>query len=108
MAFISIRSMSLRTGGRGIPPDKPNMILRVGKSGSCSGRFNKAMKFETDVVDIQVDQELRKVRVADSDSGFRLHKKTQSFSCSKALFEMLGSGKIYLEKSSDGWWYGTY
>lgn len=109
MAFVSIRDYGDgRISGSGMRPNKPNMVLREGKSGSCSGRFNRAINFKTGVVDIQIDEELRKVRVGESEHGLKIHQKTQSFSCSKKLVQTIGTDKVFLELNSDGWWYGSY
>lgn len=106
MAFISMREFSSLKPGR--DSDKPNVIFRLAKSGSTNGRFNKACPFHGKRVDIQIDEETKRIRIRQDDSGVSVHEKSGQFGLSVRVVKIVGTKKIYISALEDGWWYGSY
>ncbi|ELY6200929.1 hypothetical protein VV423_002729 [Cronobacter sakazakii] len=108
MAFASqvgIGKKSNRRGSRKLPPF---IVFRKSKSGACCGSLNRSMPFRGERIDIQIDEEAKKIRIRQDENGYRVEPKGGQFSCSIRLLEILGGERIFMTLSEDGWWYGEY
>lgn len=104
MAFVS------QIVGRGKGRRKLSKILAIWKTaeGRTGGRVASDTGLRGRLVDLQIDEETRKVRIGESESGIRVNQKNGAFSCYIRVFEIVGKQKISLEDGGDGWWYGRY
>lgn len=103
MTFVSLLNKT--------KPRKTNAAFvkfRKNKSGSSGGNFNQAMPFRGKSVDIEIDYDSKKIRVAEHPEGFRVESRQGGFSCSSLFFDEVGAERIYLTFSDDGWWHGSY
>ncbi|EOI3465046.1 hypothetical protein ACMSW1_002523 [Cronobacter dublinensis] len=108
MAFVSqigIAKKSKRPGSVKLPPF---VVFRKSKSGACCGNLNRSMPFRGERIDIQIDEESKKIRIRQDENGYRVEPKGGQFSCSIRLLEILGGERIFMTLSEDGWWYGDY
>lgn len=109
MAFVS--QVGLRNPGdraAGAKKFAPFVVFRKSKSGACCGNLNRAMPFRGERIDIQIDHETKRIRIGAMETGYRVEPKGGQFSCSIAVFKEVGAGRIWMELSDDGWWYGSY
>lgn len=109
MAFVSqvgLRNPDGHKAGQKKAP--PFVVFRKSKSGACCGNLNRSMPFRGQRIDVQIDHEAKRIRIGPLDSGYRVEPKGGQFSCSIAVFNEIGTGRIWLELAEDGWWYGSY
>ena len=100
MAFVSQRNIK---GWQ----KSPTVRFRKTKSGAGGGSISKAVPLRGNRIDIQIDEEARKVRLGIDQQGVSCNA-TGSFSCSLNIFRIVGDKKIDLTDGDDGWWYGDY
>lgn len=103
MTFVSLMNKA-----KSRKPSSPFVKFRKNKSGSSGGCFNRAMPFRGKSVDIEIDYDNKKIRVAENPEGFRVDNRLGVFSCSSLIFDEVGAERIYLTLGDDGWWYGSY
>lgn len=92
--------------GTGCRPE-PSVRFRANKGGSCSGYLNKNTNLHGLIIDIQVDQNTRQIRIRPADNGVRVGK-AGTFGCSRKNLEICGSDIIWLTLHDDGWLYGEF
>jgi len=102
MAFVSqIKYAPLRRRGM------PGVTFRETLSTSGGGYITSSTPLRGMRIDIQIDENSNCLRLAESADGVSVTKSGQ-FSCPRRIFEIVGSQRITLELSDDGWWYGSY
>lgn len=100
MAFVSQRNMNGWT-------KSPSVRFRKTKSGAGGGSVSKSVPLRGERIDIQIDEEARKVRLGIHQLGVSC-SASGSFSCSLNVFRIVGDKRIDLTDGEDGWWYGDY
>ncbi|OIX96245.1 hypothetical protein BFS14_01920 [Serratia fonticola] len=106
MTFVSQKkSTRTRYGGTFI-------TFKVNKNGGCASRIASGTGLNGKTVDIQVCEETKRVRVKESDEGFRVHK-TGALTMSGDTYLAVAAGRtgkiqVALNLNDDGWWYGSY
>ncbi|MGL3999816.1 hypothetical protein ACR3LR_08355 [Pantoea eucalypti] len=108
MAFISQLGLVKNKARQGASKLPPFVVFRLSKSGACCGNLNRSMPFRGEQIDIQIDEEAKQIRIGRDESGYRVEPKGGQFSCSIRILEILGTERIFLTLSDDGWWYGSY
>lgn len=80
------------------------MISNTGGGGS----FSKATGFRGKRIDIQLDEQAKKIRCKEVEHGNKVGKVNGQFGITKHLFNVCGTERIALTLADDGWWYGSY
>lgn len=109
MAFESQKDKS---SGRGRGDGTARITLKLNTSGSTGVWLTKPTGLQGQTVDIEIDEETKRLRVGIRESGFKVSDKG-AFSLSKKTFRCLSpksdvTQRIELTKGEDGWWYGSY
>ena len=86
---------------------KPSVRFRKTTSGAGGGSISNSVPLREKRIDIQIDEETKQIRIGENTGGVSCGKNG-SFSCSLAIFKIVGSESILLTDGGDGWWYGTY
>ncbi|RBO13337.1 hypothetical protein [Pantoea sp. 3_1284] len=86
---------------------KPFAKFRKTSSGAGGGTISNSVPLREKRIDIQIDEETMQIRIGENASGVSCGKNG-SFSCSLAIFKIVGSESILLTDGGDGWWYGSY
>ena len=103
MAFVSV--LDLRKTG---PKSKgPSIKFRKTMSHSGGGYVSSVIPLRGKRMQIEIDDELKKIRISESNSGVSV-AASGTFSCPIGVYKIVGGNKINLELSEDGWWYGSY
>ncbi|NXZ86400.1 hypothetical protein HZI30_05545 [Serratia fonticola] len=106
MTFVSQKKSTRTRAGMAY------ITFRINKNGGCASRIASGTGLYGKTVDIQVCKETKRLRVKESDEGFRVQKTGQlTMSGDTYLAVAAGrTGKIHvaLNLNEDGWWYGSY
>lgn len=86
---------------------KPFVRFRKTTSGAGGGTISNAVPLREKRIDIQIDEDTKQIRIGEDKCGVSCGKNG-SFSCSLAIFKIVGSESVLLTDGGDGWWYGTY
>ena len=86
---------------------KPFVRFRKTTSGAGGGKISNTVTLREKRIDIQIDEDTKQIRIGEDKGGVSCGKNG-SFSCSLAIFKIVGSERILLTDGGDGWWYGTY
>jgi hypothetical protein len=81
-------------------------IIKNGVGGG--GSFSKATGFRGKKVDIQLDEELKKIRCKEAENGNQVGSNNGQFGITMHLVNVVGKERIALTLGDDGWWYGSY
>lgn len=108
MAFVSQIGMRKSDTNAGRMKAPPFVVFRKSKSGACCGNVNRAIPFRGKRIDIQIDHDAKRLRIGECENGYSVETKSGQFSCSIVIFNEIGPGRIWMELSDDGWWYGSY
>lgn len=100
MGFVSQRNMNGYAKG-------PSVRFRRTKSGAGGGSISKAVPLRGERIDIQIDEDARKIRLGIDQRGVSCGA-SGSFSCSLNVHRIVGGERIDLSYGEDGWWYGNY
>lgn len=82
--------------------------FRVLSNNSSGGSFSKAVGLHGKRVDIQIDEESKRIRCKEHPDGNKVSEKAGLFGINKSAVIACGKERIYLTLSDDGWWYGSY
>ncbi len=82
--------------------------FRLLSNNSSGGSFSKAVGFNGKRIDIQIDEESKRIRCKEHPYGNKVSEKAGIFGINKSVVRTCGKDRIYLTLSEDGWWYGDY
>ena len=105
MGFISTKDIPHDKNGkiRNIAPLK----FRRTSSGACFGHVTKPTKLLGTKVDVQIDTEKKHIRLKESRNGNKV-SVDGSFGSRAVVVDIVGTDRIPLTLSDDGWWYEEY
>lgn len=82
--------------------------FRLLSNNSSGGSFSKAVGFNGKRIDIQIDEESKRIRCKEHPDGNKVSEKAGIFGIKNGVVSTCGKDRIYLTLSEDGWWYGSY